>query len=64
MIVGSVLVFVSRGLSKHVDEEWKWDIWTREFIQGPPGYQRAVLMLLGTVLIIAGAIGSIIFLVS
>ena len=64
VIVGGVMVYVSRALSRHDESELKWDLWTREFIQGPPGYQRAILTLLGYVLIIVGVIGSIITIVS
>ena len=63
-IVGVVLVYVSRALPRHDDEEWKWDFWTREFVYGPPGYQRAIVLLLGSVLMFIGVIGTIIAIVS
>lgn len=63
-IVGVVLVYVSRTLNKHDEEEWKWDFWAREFVNGPPGYQRAVASLLGYVLTIVGVIGIMISIVS
>lgn len=62
-IVGVALVYGSRALPKH-DDEWKWVFWWREFVSGPPGYQRAIVILLGSVLIFAGAIGIIITIVS
>ena len=63
-IVGVVLVYVGRALPRHDDEEWKWDFWTHEFVSGPPGYQRASVIVLGSVLIFAGVIGIIITFVS
>ena len=59
-IVGVVLVYIGRTLSKHDEEEWKWDFWTREFINGPPGYYKAIVTLLGSVLILTGVVGTII----
>lgn len=64
MIVGSVLVYVSRALPRHNEGEWKWNIWTSEFTQGQPGYLRAILTILGSALMIIGLVGLIIKIVS
>ncbi len=63
-IVGVVLVYIGRTLSKHDDEEWKWDFWRREFINGPPGYYRAIVSLIGSVLILTGVVGTVVTIVS
>ena len=60
LIVGLVLVYISRTLSKHGEDEWKWDIWRCEFVSSPPGYQRGIVLLLGSVLIFVGVVGIII----
>jgi hypothetical protein len=62
-IVGIVLVYISRALLKH-GEEWKLDIWWRKFVSGPSGYQRAIVILLGSVLIYVGVVGIVITIIS
>lgn len=57
LIVGLVMVKIGSTMDTYAEEEWKADHWWRELINGPPGYYRAMTIIMGVVLIIVGAIG-------
>ncbi|MEO6049856.1 MAG: hypothetical protein ABIP78_00800 [Pyrinomonadaceae bacterium] len=56
-IVGILIFMFSRTLNKAEEKKWKEETWFREWIYGPPGYFRAMGILMGFLLTVIGVIG-------
>ena len=56
-IVGTIVLMFSRTLNASEEDRGNEERWFREMLYGPPGYSRAVVVILGVILIIVGVIG-------
>ena len=57
LVLGLVGLAIGRAMKTSAEEEWKGEHWWRERIYGPPGYYRAITILVSVLFIVGGVLG-------